>query len=363
MKSHNRHIYLLPVLLLLFAALACELPGQSAASDLDRAATETLQALATISAGTLQAIGDQEPEPTVPPPMEETPAPEATPTPTIVHVTWPDNPSGLSSFMTDRSTRALASERRAIADNFDWNLLERPYTAEVMDYKEHIDIIRGELDLSSPWVYVTIFLEGSPPETSEVMYAVEIDLDIDGRGDWFIGGLVPPSSEWTTDGVRAWRDSNNDVGGTIPLRSESPQPAWNGYDELVFDQGLGSDPDAAWIRRSPTHPDRVQLAFKHNLIGSDGSFMWGAWSDEGVKEAGWLDYNDHFTLDEAGSPAPGDYYPIMSLHLVDNTCRWGVGFTPDGTEPGVCFIPPTPTPTSPPPPTPTPTNTPIPPPK
>jgi hypothetical protein len=44
---------------------------------------------------------------------------------------------------------------------------------------------------------------------------------------------------------------------------------------------------------------------------------------------------------------------------MDNTCRWGYGFTPDGTEPGACFIPPTPTPTYTPSATPTPTNTPV----
>jgi hypothetical protein len=30
--------------------------------------------------------------------------------------------------------------------------------------------------------------------------------------------------------------------------------------------------------------------------------------------------------------------------MVDNSCRWGYGFEPDGSEPGTCYIPPTPTP-------------------
>ncbi len=33
------------------------------------------------------------------------------------------------------------------------------------------------------------------------------------------------------------------------------------------------------------------------------------------------------------------------MAAMDNTCRWGYGFVPTGTEPGVCYIPPTPTPT------------------
>ena len=31
-------------------------------------------------------------------------------------------------------------------------------------------------------------------------------------------------------------------------------------------------------------------------------------------------------------------YPLKQLAELDNTCRWSVGFTPDGTEPGLCHI-------------------------
>jgi hypothetical protein len=34
----------------------------------------------------------------------------------------------------------------------------------------------------------------------------------------------------------------------------------------VFDQDVGSDPDAAWARISPTNPTSVQLAIKNTLI-------------------------------------------------------------------------------------------------
>ena len=57
------------------------------------------------------------------------------PTPTFVHVATPVNPSGTNSFMTDRSSAALALERHAIGDNLDIGLLERPFTANVMDYR------------------------------------------------------------------------------------------------------------------------------------------------------------------------------------------------------------------------------------
>jgi hypothetical protein len=117
---------------------------------------------------------------------------------------------------------------------------------------------------------------------------------------------------------------------------------------------LGDDPDAVWVRRHPSDSNRVQLAFKRSLIENDTHFMWGVWSDEGMRDAGLLDYHDSFTHDQAGSPAINlAQYPLKELFSVDNTCRWGFGFDPVGNEPGVCYIAPTPTPT-PIPPTPTP---------
>ena len=248
--------------------------------------------------------------------------------------------------MTDRSSRALASERRAIGDNFDTLLFERPFTAQQMDYQGYIDITRGELSSVNPWFYVTLSLEDSPPAGTLINYGVEIDVDKDGRGDWLIWGAAPPDATWTTDGVQALQDADNDVGGARPVQSEAPPQTGNGYEQVVFDSGQGTDPDAAWIRRSPGSPTQIQIAFKQSLIGPPAEFLWGAWADEGVRNPAWFDYNDHFSLAEAGSPVSGSSaYPLKSLAQVDNTCRWGVGFTPIGSEPGVCYIPPTPTPT------------------
>ncbi len=278
-----------------------------------------------------------------------TPADTLTLSLTLAHLTRPGEPGSIGSWITDSSSQAFAGERRAVFENFSANQLERPFTSEVMDYQAHLDIIRAELSLSAPWVYITIFMEGAPPADSQATYGVEIDLDLDGRGDWLIAGLVPPSSDWTTDGVRAYRDANNDVGGAAPMLSDAPDPNLDGYDDLVFDHGFGPDPDAAWIRRDPSDPDRVQLAFKHSLIDSDSDFLWGGWADESLGEAAWFDYHDHFTSAEAGSPLSGSsQYPLKALALVDNTCRWAFGFVPSGAEPGVCLIPSTPTPTKPP---------------
>jgi hypothetical protein len=333
-----------------FVAPACATQG---------AATPTVDPNAAALAVQLtqQASGES---PSGPPPTEVPPATEAIPatevpavlTPTVVHVTFPASPGGTVSYMTDRSSAALATERRAIPDDLDTFVIERPFTANVMDYQGYLDITRGKLSIGAPWIYVTIFLEGTPPASSTAVYGVEVDLDIDGRGDYLIVGAAPASTDWTTNGVRILHDTNNDVGGAHPITAD-PTSGGNGYDELVFDQGQGSDPDAAWIRLDPGSSTKVQVAFKYAAIGSPDEWTWGVWADEGVNKPEWFDYNDHFTAAEAGSATSGSTdYPVKAVAAVDNSCRWAVGFTPDGDEPGICAIPPTPTPT------PTPTQTP-----
>lgn len=345
MSIHPSKAYL-GALLLIITALACgPLPTDTPESlSPDQMTQQALGATAMAETAMAQpqseatepaTATDQPPEPTA----------EPTATATVVHTMIPGGPGSVSSFVTDRSTKPLAGERRALADNFDVLLFERPFTAEVMDYRAYLDITRAELSSSGAWFYVTIYLEQSAPAEVTPRYGVELDLDKDGRGDWLIWGTAPPSTDWTTDGVQALRDSDNNVGDATPIQSEAPPQSGNGYDELVFDGGLGLDPDAAWIRWSPSSPTHLELAFKQTLIGPPAEFMWGAWSDEGPQNAAWFDYNDHFSLSEAGSPvSTSSYYPLKQLAQVDSTCRWAYGFTPVGDEPGICFVPPTPTP-------------------
>jgi hypothetical protein len=52
-----------------------------------------------------------------------------------------------------------------------------------------------------------------------------------------------------------------------------------------------------------------------------------------------FEFNDHFTLEQAGSPLKEDAknYPLKALWGVDNTCRMPSGFTPStGSMPGLC---------------------------
>jgi hypothetical protein len=196
------------------------------------------------------------------------------------------------------------------------------------------------------WTYINISLAGQNPAGGLLGdYGAELDLNMDGRGGLLVMA-VKPGSAWSTDGLHVWTDSNNDVGGAPPIFSDPPSNT-NGYDTVVFNQGVGADPDMAWARISPSDSNSVQIAFKSSLIKDAGSFMWGAWAmDDSMLHPDWFDTNDHFTLAQAGSPLIEDTtnYPLKALAEVDNTCRWAVGFVPTGNEPGICPVPATPTP-------------------
>ena len=347
MRRSKNVSLILPAIALVATALACALPGQGQTVDLGLSQTQTINAFDLMMEATRAAASGGEAPGETPAPSPEQPAEPAapTPTPTVVHQITPSSPGSVQSYMTDISSASTAGERRSTGDNFSVNRMERPFTSEVMDYQPYLDITRGELSASSPWLYIVIYLEEAPPAEAEATYGVEIDLNLDGRGDWLIMGALPPSSDWTTNGVRAFRDSNGDVGGAHPMESEEPPQSGNGFDTLVFDQGFGADPDIAWIRRSPSASDQIQIAFKYSLIGLDGEFLWGVWADGGLNEPGWFDYNDHFSIAEAGSPLGGNtYYPVRALASIDNSCRWTYDFTPVEQLPGMCILPPTPTP-------------------
>jgi hypothetical protein len=353
---HKQKLWLLwIVLIILSAILACNLPGRAKVVDLSIPATQTALARAVQDLQDQQREQEQEreaesPQLTDTPTLTQGPTQTSSPTlePPIEHITQPGEPERIRTWISDISSEPFASENRTIGDSLNVNLLERPFTAEEMAYQPYLDIIKTELGPGGEWLYMVVILEGELPdavEAIEATYAIEIDLDRDGHGDWLISAQIPTTDQWTTDGVKVWRDSNPDVGGQNPMIAEAPLSGIDGYDELVFDEGHGEDPDAAWVRRAPTSPNQVQLAFKHSLIDSASTFLWGGWSDEGVKEPGWFDYNDHFTLEQAGSPLiNNDHYPLKELYSLDNTCRWTYGFEPTTSYPGLCPLP-TPTPT------------------
>ncbi len=325
MKHNQRNAILTVALVFALTLLACDLTAQAPVTQAPQAPTPE----------------DQQGETPV---VEQ---PTDSPRPTVTHLVSPGEPPGAwLSEITDRDTSPVAAEKRALGgENININLFERPFNTAAMDvYFPDLDITRARLFEDSAWVYVTIRLAGrGEDEALAGYYGLEVDLDVDGRGEFLIFASAPGTA-WSTDGVRAWADVNNDVGGSLPIYAEAPYGG-DGYETLTFDSGLGDDPDLAWARQAPDDDKSVQIAFKIDLLQADNKFTWGAWTDGGgVLNPAWFDYDDHFTPEEAGSPLiESAEYPILALYELDNTCRWAVGFTPTGSEPGICPVPVTPT--------------------
>jgi hypothetical protein len=185
-----------------------------------------------------------------------------------------------------------------------------------------------------------MFKSLDPSSPKKGKYAMEFDLDLDGRGDVLVIADQPASTDWTTDGVQAWFDANHDVGGDAVIKSDGTTPG-DGFEIKVFDQGTGNDPDTAWVRISPDDPNTINIAVKLSLFNGDNKYLVGFWAGTDVLDPALFDINDHFTHDQAGEAMVDFevYYPIKEVSELDNTCRLNVGFTPNGNEPGLCFIP------------------------
>ncbi len=327
-------------IILMITVLNCNLNLTNPTADAGYAAT--FSALGTQMAGAQAG----QPGPVV---AGETPGAGSTTEsrPPVTHSLTPPEPPKLTPWITDKSDLALASQHRANGgENFDVNQFERPFTSGVMDYLPDLDITSAEFARSGDWVFVNLIMGGiNPAGGMKGAYGIEVDSNMNGRGDFIIYVVNPSGTTWQTVGVKAYEDTNHDVGGSIPLTAD-PYPG-NGYDTLIFDEGYSGDPDAAWARINPSNPAAVQLVFKYTLIRNNDKYMWGAFA--GLPEMlspAWFDYDDHFTHALAGSPLSEltNYYPLKNFFGWDNTCRWVVGIkNPKGTEPGLCPYAPLPT--------------------
>ncbi|MFN2298152.1 MAG: hypothetical protein ACK2UB_04835 [Anaerolineales bacterium] len=272
----------------------------------------------------------------------ETPAETEAPTPTytVVHTATPPGSAITTRFISDLDTKPFADQKKTTGgDEYHSNRYERPFTSEEMEYLSDVDLTRVVMALVDPWIYLTFeFAEPRAEGIGHTLYGAEFDLNKDGRGEYLVWGVSPPDGEWTTDGVEIWQDTNLDVGGPNPQLADAPWDEGDGYDENLFDSGQGADPDMAWIRQIEGG-DKVQLAFKFSVLNNTGSFLWNGLADAGVQDPAWLDYNDHFEQEDAGSPLPVQtaLYPVKDLWGIDNTCRDAFGYTPTGNEPGLCL--------------------------
>ncbi len=334
---------------LLIASLFLGACSTGNASGIDLEVNQTLVALAL----TQTAVAESTEPPSEP--MAETPteavaeaaAEEPTPaehTPTIapiVHNQTPGEPGYISRWFNDTNSSSNAGAKSVSGgDDFVANLFERPFTAEDMVYRPYLDITRAEITSDNTFIYVNILVDGESPEGGlPANYGVEVDWDRNGRGDLLVTAQSPTPGQWDIAGVRVFKDSNHDVGGSSIMRPDSAYGG-NSYETVLFSTDVLEDPDLAWARWTSGSSPTVTIAFKKSLIESGGTFVWGVWAADSLLDPAMLDLHDHFTQTEAGSPyASHASYPIATIAQVDNTCRETYGFDAASPIPGLCYVP------------------------
>jgi len=279
--------------------------------------------------------------PTTAPQTRPASPPSAT-APVIEHKDIPVNlPAERRNQAGDHDSSTTAAQKRAPGgDRFTFGRYERPFNANTMDkYYPYLDIVDTAFYEDDNWIYAVITLKGADDNGQLAgRYAFEIDSDLDGRGEWLVLVSQPASKEWSVAGVQAWFDADDDVGGSLAVEADKNGNG-NGYETLLVENGQGDDPDLAWARLSPDNAVTVQLTVKRSLLGSDTSYMIGAWAGSETLDPAEFDFNDHLTHEQAGAALIElqNFYPIKGLAELDNSCRIAVGFAPSGNEPGSCL--------------------------
>jgi hypothetical protein len=237
------------------------------------------------------------------------------------------------------SSTTAEYKKSAGGDRFTYERFERPFNANVMDiYFPHLDIVDALTYQDDLWLYATVQVQDrSAAISSPYRFAMQLDTDIDGKGDWLVIASNPSSTEWTVVGVQIFQDANGDVGNVTAMATDK-YAGGDGFELLVFDEGEGNDPDAAWVRVSPLDSNTVEFAVKRAVLGDSTTYLIDMWAGSSLLEPSLFDYSDHFTHEEAGAADTGFpvFYPIKAVYEIDNTCRMAVGFTPTGNEPGIC---------------------------
>lgn len=278
-----------------------------------------------------------------PPPTDLPPTAALNEPASVTHLLFPGEAGGLGTPNYDVESNGTAPEKRApFGDSYNLNLLERPFARD-MTYILELDVRAFSAVADDTWVYITVELIGNNVNRAlGIHYGVALDLDRNGYGDFLVWASPPYSRDWTAVNVQVFADRNGDSAGASSLKSDAPFQG-DGYETLVFDinQGIGEDVDLAWVRQAG-QGNLIQFAIKKGLTGTQ--FFFAAIADAGLKDPGRMDYVDHLTEKEAGSPVRANSnYPLKELFAVDSTCHAAFGFIPTGFEPKVCprIAPPT----------------------
>ncbi|MDX9990812.1 MAG: hypothetical protein RBS68_02075 [Anaerolineales bacterium] len=311
----------------------CALPG-ALQPGAPASANKAEQPAASATTLTESAPGES-PAAISPTPAETLPvASEAAPTEiAISHQSRPGNPLYSQALPGECNTGfnyKIGFRVRPPCDTWGTNMLERAVSADMSSFYHYIDILSARVGKSGDWFYASfdLFGAGMAEEGVPLTYFFELDLDQNGRGDILLAvqDLDLYISEWSVTGVRAWRDLNGDVGGPTAVRPDGQ--SGDGYETLVFDQGLGDDPDLAWVRHNPDNYQRIEFAFKPALLDRKESFMLWAGAMRGRFDP------QAFDLVDSQSET--------ALYEVDTTCGWVFGHE-KGYNLKKCFVAPDPT--------------------
>ncbi len=228
-------------------------------------------------------------------------------------------------------------------DVYATNLYERPFPEQSQDaFYPDLDIRYARLLRTGDWFVATIRLHGLPQGGTAPAgdYGIELDTDLDGRGEYLVWATGPVPAAWTPAQVQVRVDAHPDVEGPTVCRSDAPLQG-DGYEQVRYtaDAATGLawlrwDWDTEGARRYPA----VHIAFHRSLLdGHDATMLWLAWADAGLRQPGQMTYHDAYTRRAAGAPYARDPdFPIRAIARVDNTCRAAFGFTPTGLEPCLC---------------------------
>jgi hypothetical protein len=324
MKERKSQPFLVFAILILLA-LACSLPGSTSPTEEPVIPTNT--------------PGSEPASQPEPPPAEEEAVGHN-------HVIFPASAPASKVFYDAESSGTAPEKRAPYGDSYDISRLERPFLQD-MTYIPDLDVHTFSISQDDEFYYVSIRLIGDNPNNEiGINYAVEMDVNRDGFGDFIVVAEPPYSGEWSAKNVKVYEDTNKDTGGRSAVKSDAPFEG-DGYDKLIYDGagGVGEDPDLAWVRMDAGANATIQFAFKKSLPGN--IFMFGVMADAWLKDVSKMDYVDRFTEAQAGSPVRRSaHYPLKEIHSVDNTCWEAVGFKSTGYEPKICPVdqPPTPAP-------------------
>lgn len=270
-------------------------------------------------------------------PPVSTEAPSSTHEPTIVHEMTPGEPSyARGQKVTDCNTgdRVAMGVTTLVAEGCDtWQIdkLERPVDYLNGTYYPWLDIVSVSMGTNQAWMFanVQLFKDAAGKIPSDMVVGVELDVNLDSRGDFLVLATGPNSTDWTTNGVQVWKDINGDVGGT---KAHTPDgQKGNGYETLIFDSGKGDDADLAWVRINPGNGSAIEFAFKPTLLPKNQVFAWWAWVGQGEVDPQEMEVID--------------YQSEASVWKMDNTCGWIFNANPSRMLSNICdYVVPTVTP-------------------